>query len=179
VPLLQQSCWWLTHVLTHPLSGGNLSDLPRKMKQYVEANGQNPMAPEKLHKLLLKELKEVSPAIAAMSPEELLLELQALQIAALHNWDTGGPQGNLLADKTEELLVQTVSHCRFGVGPKARTLLQARAAAATQPIYTLHTEHLRAYRVKQSCHQCCRHIQMLGYKHDLCICASRQWHVLQ
>jgi hypothetical protein len=64
-----------------------------------------------LQRALLDQLQQV-PEVVALSPEELLVELQALQLAILYGTAAGPGEGEgkqkVLGEKTEEFLVEQV-----------------------------------------------------------------------
>jgi hypothetical protein len=80
------------------------------LSNIVEVDQRQHLHPEKLHSLLLQELQPLEE-VTALSPEELLAELQALQLAAERGWDLGDTpvKDKCLGAHTEELLVQHVS----------------------------------------------------------------------
>ena len=102
------------------------------------------MHPEKLHCLLLQQLEALDPEVSALSPQELLLELHALQAEAWYGRGSGGDCVNVggggtgitsaggsgggrggaemerrhvkpLGDKTEDFLVEQVGYGRGGL----------------------------------------------------------------
>jgi hypothetical protein len=81
-----------------------------RLRDIATAGKTQPMHPERLHHLLLEQLRPLEE-VTALTPEELLAELQALQHAALYGWDMGGAddKGKRLGRDTEELLVDMVS----------------------------------------------------------------------
>ena len=82
------------------------------------AAGQHKQShPALLQRALLDQLQQL-PEVVALSPEELLAELQALQMAALYGTeaDLGEEEGKhkLLGNKTEEFLVEQVGESEGG-----------------------------------------------------------------
>lgn len=76
------------------------------------AAAQQTRCPElRLHQVLLQQLQDCEE-VAELSPQELLAEMQAMQLAAMYGGDDAKhSKTKLLGSNTEEFLVQQVCTC--------------------------------------------------------------------
>jgi hypothetical protein len=87
---------------------------PLSLKDTAAAAQQQGLHPEALHCLLLQQLDKVGDELSGMTPEELLLELQALQLEAMYGRDQEGGSSTTRSKKplgsiTEQFLIDQVS----------------------------------------------------------------------